>query len=374
MLGSTKGFPDWPARAREIDSADLKQKEENVVARTREQDHRQRRQAVLENLTANYKRLLGERLAASRKLFRQNIVAIDLHSHSIYSDGSSTVAENGARAKLLGLDWINASDHSTLRQKRSVAGVSNAVLGEESSTGGFHLGLLCPKKLYPWKKGETVAAGLPRARACAPFAWIAHPVGFGGMTAGELDDAYDRLATADELAMEVLNGFNVIDRAYYRTGVEGVRVLDRLLCAGKKVTPVGSSDCHTMVEIGNSWTGVPAKGRSLSAAIKGLQAGCCFATESPLLMLSANGKLMGSTLKPKKGAAVKFRFRVADSAGLASVRIISGGKVVKEIDAKGKPVVEGALLHKATGRAAYFRLETTAGDDRRAFSAPIYLR
>ena len=64
----------------------------------------------------------------------------------------------------------------------------------------------------------------------------------------------------------------------------------------------------------------------------------------------------------------------ADSFGLASVRIVSGGKVIKEIDARGAPLVEATLVRKATGRPAYYRLECTANDDRRAFSAPIYVR
>jgi len=344
------------------------------MGKAKRQALQQRRQASVENLTARYKRRMGERLAASRKLFKKRVVAVDPHTHSIYSDGQSTVAENAERAKLVGVDLIFASDHGTIRQKRSAAPLSNATWGEESDSAGFHLGLLRPTKPHRSRPAETLTDGLARARKLTDFVWLAHPVGFSGLTPKYRGLILKAVAPLDEVAMEVLNGFAVIDRAHYRTGLWGVWMMDRLLCAGKKVTPLGSSDCHWMVEIGNAWTGVLGATRSPASVIKTLRAGRCFASEAPLLDLSINGKPMGSTLKPKKGAALTLRFRAADSAGLAWVRVISGGKILKEIYAKGQPVVSGTLSRKATGKPAHYRVECAGTDDRRAFSAPVYVR
>ena len=341
------------------------------MAKSLKELQRQRRD-YLEQLTGRDKRDMGLRIAASRRLFKTRLAIADLHSHSKYSDGQSSVAENAARAKLVGIDLLFATDHGQITQKRDTDKLPNATWGEESHSGGFDMGLLQPKRAHKYMFKEPAADGFAKGRELSPFVWAAHPMGFSGVDKRRFKIAFDRLMTIDNLAMEVLNGFDSM-RSYYRTGVWGVKMMDALLCAGRTVTPLGVSDAHFLVEIGNSWTGVIGATKSPGSIIKGLQEGRCFASESPLLELIANGKLMGSTLRPRKGGAVKLRFRAADSFGLASVRLISGGKVIKEIDAKGAPLVEGALSRKATGRPAYYRLECTANDDRRAFSAPVYV-
>ena len=336
-------------------------------------DLQQRRREHLEVLTLRDKRALGLRIAASRKLLKTKLATADLHSHSKYSDGQSSVAENAERAKIAGVDLLFATDHGTIRQKRDTDRIPNATWGEESHSGGFDMGLLQPRKVHKYTPDEPAAIGFAKGRDVAPFVWAAHPVGFSPVSKKWFKDMFNRLMTIDNLAMEVLNGFDGM-RSYFRTGIWGVKMMDALLCAGKTVTPVGVSDAHYLVEIGNSWTGVLGATKSPASIIKGLQEGRTFASEAPLLALSANGKLMGSTLRPKRGAAVRLKFKAVDSVGLAGVRIISDGKVIKEIHAKGESVVEGALTRKATGRDSYVRLECTASDDRRAFSAAIYLR
>jgi len=341
------------------------------MAKSLKELQRQRRD-YLEQLTGRDKRDMGLRIAASRTLFKTRLAIADLHSHSRYSDGQSSVAENAARAKLVGIDLLFATDHGQITQKRDTDKLPNATWGEESHSGGFDMGLLQPTRAHKYMFKEPAAEGFAKGRELSPFVWAAHPMGFSGVNKKSFKIAFDRLMTIDNLAMEVLNGFDSM-RSYYRTGVWGVKMMDALLCAGRTVTPVGVSDAHFLVEIGNSWTGVLGATKSPASIIKGLQEGRCFASESPLLELTANGKPMGTTLRLRKGRAVKFRFRAADSFGLASLRIVSGGKVIKEIYTKGAPLVEGTLTRKVGAKPAYYRLECTANDDRRAFGAPIYV-
>ena len=82
---------------------------------------------------------------------------------------------------------------------------------------------------------------------------------------------------------------------------------------------------------------------------------------------------MGSTLHARNGTTLKFNLRVADSAGLQAIRIVSQGRVVKEILPKGDKVVDTIWKAKAGSKNRYFRLESAACDDRRAFSTPIYV-
>ena len=61
---------------------------------------------------------------------------------------------------------------------------------------------------------------------------------------------------------------------------------------------------------------------------------------------------MGSTLKLKAGTKLKLRARVAAAAGVAWVRVISDGKVIKEVWPKHKPVVDLALDRKPARKAS----------------------
>ena len=319
------------------------------------------------------KERMGKRLAATRKLFGRKVLAVDIHSHSTYSDGCSTVAENVARATgLSGLDFLFCTDHETLAQRRSAGRLARAGLGEESFGGRFHVGLLCPSKLH--KGSATVAEAVASARRIAPFVWVAHPVGFSGQDEPEnFEKTVTELAAIDRPAIEVMNGFTSISRVYPRTGIWGVRLMDRLLQLGKRVTPLAGSDAHGLVEFGGCWTGVFAARREAGSIARALDAGRCFASEAPLLDFTCNGKRMGESVRVSKGRQLRLRFRVADAYGLAWVRIVSGGKTIKEFRIRGDKVFEGQLVRKAGARRAYYRLETVADDDRRAFSSPIYV-
>jgi hypothetical protein len=83
---------------------------------------------------------------------------------------------------------------------------------------------------------------------------------------------------------------------------------------------------------------------------------------------------MGAVLEPAPGESLSFDVRAADAAGIASVRIVSQGRAVKTFDAGGQPTFEAVWRRKATAKPVYYRLETVAVDDLRAYSTPIYVR
>ena len=126
--------------------------------------------------------------------------------------------------------------------------------------------------------------------------------------------------------------------------------------------------------IGSCWTGVFAGRRAGPSIIAALNRGQCFGSEASLVDFSCNGRPMGSVLRVGKGQPLDFAFRVADSAGVAWIRIVSQGRVVKEVWTRNQRVVDGTWKCKAAARGRYFRLETAASDDRRAFSTPIYVQ
>ena len=336
----------------------------------------QRRQIQLERLGKlmdYYKADLATRLAATRKLFGRPLYLVDIHTHSLHSDGLGTVAENADRIQFCGLDFFFATDHASLRQKQAVSHLNHAGWGQEPGAGdGHHIGLLANTRLFR-PRLDSIAADFQRARQLAPFVWIPHPAGWYPKKIYPPHKIELLWQLGPAFAMEIMNGANKIANAYDKLDQQAVLAWDRLLCDGRKVTAVSGSDAHSPDGIGTTWTGIFASRRSATAIIQALSQGHCFASESTLLDFTCNGKPMGTTLRVRSKTTLSFQFRVADAAGIASIRIISQGRILKDICAGNRKVIEGNLTRKAPGRPVYYRLETTSRDDRRAFSTPIYI-
>ena len=342
------------------------------MKRAEKEQLKQRGWKRLGNMILCYKHDMAERMAGTRKLFDRRVYAIDIHTHSNYSDGTGTVDENYECAKHSGLDFLFATDHMSIRQKRVTAKWSDTSWGQEPAMGTHHVGLLCNSRLFK-PRSDNAAADFERAKKIAPFVWIPHPVGWYPNT-WYSDKKIEQLWTlGDEFAMEVINGANKIVHAYDAFDAKAVRIWDRLLSAGRRVSALGGSDAHGPYEIASVWTGVFAARRTASSIIIALNKGLCFASEASMLEFSCSGQPMGAMIRKRKGANLELRFRVVDAAGIASVRVISQGKVVNKVHAKGQTVVHGSFTRKVGPHPTYYRLESTASDDRRAFSTPIYV-
>ncbi len=332
----------------------------------------QKRFGRLVQLIGFYKKDLATRIQASKRLFGAKVMVVDIHTHSKFSDGTGTLAENYAAAMNAGVDFYFATDHGSLRQKAGIKKWQNVSWGQEPVAGLHHIGLLQPTRLFR-PRLRSIAADFAQAKRLAEFAWIPHPAGWYPQTWYAAESIESLWTLGDAFAIEVMNGANKIARAYDAFDMKAQSVWDRLLCDGKKVTALGSSDAHCPEEIGSAWTGIGTGTCSASAIIRALNAGCCFASESSLIGFQGDGKPMGSTLKKRRGASLLFRFKVADAGGLNSARLISNGTVIKSFQAGGLNLLSGDFRVKATSRRAYYRLETTAADDRRAYSSPIYV-
>jgi hypothetical protein len=315
---------------------------------------------------------MAQRLVETKRIFERKVYAVDIHTHSTFSDGRGTVQQNYEAAQNAGLDFMFASDHGSIGQKREVERLPYASWGQEPGAGGQHLGLLEGKKLFRPGKADF-AENYKDATRIAPFVWVAHPVGwYHDRWYG--DSRIEKVwGIGDRFAIEVMNGAAKIFRAYDAFDQKAIVLWDRLLMAGKKVTPLGGSDSHIPDQVGIVWTGVYAKRRTGRSIIRALDQGLCFASESSLLDFHSGEAPMGGAIRKRKGSKIQLNFRVADAKGIASVRIIADGKTVKEIAGKNEPLVAGTLQRKISARSVYFRIESTARDDLRAFSSPIYI-
>lgn len=313
----------------------------------------------------------SRRLRETRALFGEPVVVVDPHTHSAFSDGIATIAMNRDAGLAAGIDLVFATDHNSLGQRRAVRHIRSMSWGQEPGALHHHIGLLCNRRRFRPRE-DSIAADVARARALAPFVWIPHPAGWYPRTwySREQTDALWTLGPS--FAMEVINGAHKIGKAFDAFDEAAVTLWDRLLCAGRRVTPLGASDAHLPEGIGCCWTALPGRARGVAAVLKGLAAGCCMASEAGLIAISIAGLPMGSTVVPGRRRRLALRFRVADAAGLQSVRLVAGGKVRKQLHPRGATLVEGEWSF-APGHLRYVRVEASAVDDRRVFSAPIYL-
>ena len=336
-----------------------------------------REAGVYNSVTAYRKRLAGY-LAETRKLlgtFGKRVYLADLHTHSAYSDGAGLVADNAAWATLAGLDYIFATDHGTTKPKRVTGKIPNAGWGEETGGGWYHVGILEPTAEHKPGPEQSLPEAWEEVKALTRFQWVAHPFwAYEQPPEEQYQQVLSDMKQLGDMAFEMANGCGEVADAYFLTGAAGSRLADELLCGGQRVTLVGASDCHRVVEIGTAWTGIFAERCSSKVLIEALRVGNCFASEAPLLNVTCNGKPMGSTLKPKVGAALKFRIRVAASRGVAFVKVIADGKVIKEVWPKHEPVVDLVIDRKAGRKNSYLRIEAADANGRYAFSTPIYVR
>lgn len=333
---------------------------------------RAQRDSMLPNILKAEKEGLGQRIAATRKQFRHKPFVGDIHSHTPFSDGVSAIAENKEIADLLGLDFLFITDHRTLRHKRYCDARAHVWWGQEPPSCGMDIGVLMPRALFV-PRGDSLAADFRRALKLAPFAWIPHPTGYGQSTRYPAEMQQQLWELSERFAMEILNGSGKYSQAYNEISAEAVQLWDELLCAGRQVTALGSSDAHVCYSIGAAWSGVYASACTPEAVIKALAKGHSFASEAPLLWLSCEQAQMGDVVRKKSGARIRIRFAAADSLGLHSVRIVSAGKVIRKIAVKDAPEVSVALDYVIRSAPAYFRLECTAMDQRRAFSSPLFI-
>lgn len=333
----------------------------------------QRRFQALVYCLANARRDQGERLAATRKLFGGPVVVVDLHSHSTFSDGRATIAMNRDAALEAGIDILFATDHHSRKQKSAVRGQPSMSWGQEPGALHHHIGLLCNTRLFK-PRGENLRDDFEHARRLAPFVWIPHPAGwYPQMTYSEAQKAA-LWTLGSTFAMEVINGAHKIGAAFDRFDVAAVALWDRLLCDGMRVTPLGASDAHVPESIGSCWTALPGIKPSADAVIKGLKTGHCLASESTLLGVWVNDSPMGSSVQIARGRRLVLRFRAADAAGLQAIRIMINGRVRKTIYNRDATCVDGEWCFTPPARGGYVRLESRATDNRRAFSAPVYLQ
>ncbi len=308
------------------------------------------------------------RVDASRRLFPYRFLRGDCHAHTQHSDGIGTVAEMAEMVRAAGLDFQYITDHWGLTQTPECK-QHGLWVGQEPGTEYHHLGILGLRSTF--EPERNLLADYARVKQMKGVPFIPHPAGWWPRKVYTAAQRQALFTLPAPFLMEIINGANMIGKAFDYTDEAAVEVWDELLTAGRQVHAMGNTDSHSPHGIGTVWNGVWASRCDEATILKRLQAGRMFVSEGPLLHLTVGSTGMGSRVKDRRQAG-PVKLTVVDSRGLLRVRLVADGRVRRTWHMDGEPVMKQSLTLPRYART-YIRIEAIAIDGKRGYTNPVYL-
>lgn len=313
----------------------------------------------------------------------------DLHTHTVHSDGEWTINELLTAAGTSKLDFISITDHNTMSHHAEIdrsAGRSGSPLvlrGEEVTTYGGHAnawGLPSGGWLdFRVRRGDSARMSNIIAEAHRHGALISvnHPFA----RCKDCDWSYDQalLTNSDGFdAIEVWNG------PWDDTDEQALRMWNRVLRSGRRITAIGASDSHRPTNvIGHPTTHVRASRLSEQALLGAIRDGHVYVTrEAANFRLAFEAEPVSGGPKMRRGIGeevplnapgrVRLLIAVEAAPDKAAVQLISNDETVRQVpfdSSRREQTIE--LECKAD---SYFRIEVRDQAGRMlAFTNPIYV-
>lgn len=279
----------------------------------------------------------------------------DLHSHSVYSDGDSSVAGVLASVESRGLDFFALTDHDTYLEGEPdhwydpdhSSEKTVLLYGIEWTTGDGHANLWAARPFdyaAAWEANlaDDAPAAVKAAHDAGALFSINHPV----------RNPWRHPVEAGVDCVEIWNGPMIVNQNYRATH----EFWDDLLLERRRVTGVGGSDTHELDGVisrftghGNPTTWVYAESRDAGAILAAIAAGrvsVSYTVDAPRLEFSADRDgdrdfetRMGDTIASE--AAVRAAFKIALRGGMPEGE---GGiarvpaSIVKHLNEKRLPI------------------------------------
>ena len=253
----------------------------------------------------------------TRRLYRG-----DLHIHTVASDGVQTSAEIAQRALRHGLDFLAITDHNQPVSADSLPRIEGITLipGLEWTHYKGHAGFLGIDQPY---EGSFIANTPDEVQQCFISA---HERGATIIVDHPFDENCPFLFDINTLPIDAIEVWNGPMR---ESNLKAVGYWQSLLAAGKKLPISGGSDFHRDTPFlfpGGPTTCVYAMSNSpadILAAIREGHSYITFAPDAPALDMSANGSIIGDTVKLSSARSVHVK-----------LENLLGGDVVRIVDGK----------------------------------------
>jgi hypothetical protein len=277
----------------------------------------------------------------------------DLHSHTVFSDGSSYPAQVAAAARAAGLDFYGITDHNRAQSPVGLVpsgeGWPILVPGVEVTTYAGHFNVWGTANWYDFRNptAEGLQAAVDAALADGGFVSMNHPKPFG--------PPWEFPEVTGFAGIEVWNGW------WNKLNDVSTRVWDEHLRAGEHVTPLGGSDMHRLhgptkddnpfvpAALGYPTTWVRPEGElSTGSILEALRRGDVFISESPLgpqVELALVDCELHATVLGAKGNALV----VIDQTGIIAAQAIGGERQELSLAAPSESEYLRVEVHQATG-------------------------
>lgn len=202
-------------------------------------------------------------------------IPVDLHSHTLHSDGAETPAQLAQRARARGIEALFVTDHNTDAHLPDLAQIDEPVLlpGEEVTTYRGHLNALGISSWIDFRfaSAEGIAGAIEEVHRQGGIVSVNHPASDG--------DPWLHGVDLDLDAIEVWNG------PWSPEDDEALAWWDGLVASGRRVAAVGGSDTHGPgvgeQPVGTPTTWIFASSPMLGEVVSALRAGRVVLTRDP---------------------------------------------------------------------------------------------
>jgi hypothetical protein len=297
-----------------------------------------------------------------------NLISVDPHMHTIYSDGTVDIAERIKSVVAEGVDVAIATDHNYINDYMPTLhrlGLNKylaTIVGNEVTTGGVIHYNTYPLlyrgdepnngAIYPHRKTATPLFQDSRKKDPEALVQVNHPrsgtIGYFNNFALDPESASfaDKNIDLNFDVLEALNGPYL-----YSNNEQSIKDWFNLMNRGYFFPIVASSDSHTIDggQPGYSRTYVFYDGKKgdeldVASVIRALKKGHSFATNGPLVELKINGTHIPGDSFTVKDSQVDIRINVKSApwVSVKEVRLIINGKrkIVFPVEYADDPVVK----------------------------------
>ena len=315
-------------------------------------------------------------MTIERAFATPGLVSLDPHMHTLYSDGSLTIADRLRGLVAEGIDVAVAADHNFILDygpelgRLGLADQMAVIIGEEVTARGgtihFNSFPATPRTDEPGRgaisiEDDTPALLFKMAREKNPgsLVQVNHPrsSGLGYFLTYKLDP--DKAAAAKapfDMGFDVMEAMN----GARPNAPNQASILDwfHFLNRGYPIKVVGSSDAHGYDggETGYSRTfvlygGSEAEGLDQAALIKAVKEGRSFVSNGPVVDVRAGRKATFGDTVTARGGRIDLDITITGAPWLdvAEIRIIANGERLETIPAGGRGEEGGGSL-KYKGR------------------------
>lgn len=238
----------------------------------------------------------------------------DLHTHSYYSDGHSSIADNFKKSKSLGMDFIIPSDHKNRKYPSTLAEPYNVDNREESLKQSEAVGIIA---LWGQEYNDT---NEPDKHVL--FYNANSGKNYGELTVGEAFKAYKEdtentgiivaahpfsdgdAAWEDYWDSEHLDGIEVWNGSYKLTGNQTVSAFakwDELNRKGYRFFGTSGTDAHSVAYMATNYATVYAEEFSEKGINDAIAQGHFYGSNGPMIDFRIGDAMMGDVLPEPEG-------------------------------------------------------------------------